>query len=83
MKLVYRVKISLPNGDGLFKQGMPAEAILDAGAGGAAATGTGGSTGGDAGCGCEVSGARAPNLAFVFVLVTCVVLRRRGSRARW
>ena len=29
VKLVYRVKIGLPNDDGLFKPGMPAEALLD------------------------------------------------------
>jgi HlyD family secretion protein len=28
VKLVYRVKIALPNDDGLFKPGMPAEARL-------------------------------------------------------
>jgi HlyD family secretion protein len=28
VKLVYKIKVSLPNGDGLFKPGMPAEASL-------------------------------------------------------
>jgi HlyD family secretion protein len=28
VKLVYRIKVGLPNGDGLFKPGMPAEAAL-------------------------------------------------------
>jgi HlyD family secretion protein len=28
VKLVYKVKVALPNDDGLFKPGMPAEAIL-------------------------------------------------------
>jgi HlyD family secretion protein len=32
VKLVYRVKIALENKDGLFKPGMPAEAVLTAGA---------------------------------------------------
>jgi HlyD family secretion protein len=31
VKLVYKVKVALPNGDGLFKPGMPAEADLAAG----------------------------------------------------
>lgn len=30
VKLVYRVKVGLPNDDGLFKPGMPAEAVLTA-----------------------------------------------------
>jgi HlyD family secretion protein len=34
VKLVYKVKIALDNGDGLFKPGMPAEATLQAAAGG-------------------------------------------------
>ena len=34
-KLVYRIKVALPNGDGLFKPGMPATARLTAAAGGA------------------------------------------------
>ena len=34
VKLVYKVKVALENGDGLFKPGMPAEATLQAVAGG-------------------------------------------------
>jgi HlyD family secretion protein len=30
VKLVYKVKVALDNGDGLFKPGMPAEARLQA-----------------------------------------------------
>jgi len=30
VKLVFKVKVGLPNGDGLFKPGMPAEARLTA-----------------------------------------------------
>jgi HlyD family secretion protein len=37
VKLVYRIKITLGNDDGLFKPGMPAQAHLDAAADGAAA----------------------------------------------
>ena len=33
VKLVYRVKVALENGDGLFKPGMPADARLAAGGG--------------------------------------------------
>ncbi len=29
MKLVYKVKVGLQNGERIFKPGMPAEAILD------------------------------------------------------